>query len=269
MLYSGQGDIIEVTDAYGANGLVAKQTTYAGSAVDTATYKYDAAGDVASILYANGGTLATYDTTYDKAGRVTSETDNGGATISYTYDPEGQLVTAGTTTYSFDPSGTTVGDIMGPDNEVLNDGTYTYTYDATGEELTKTNIATGDTWSYGYDNNGHMISAVETSAAVKGTIEESVAYQYDVFGNLIEKDITTPGTGKGEEGSTTSVLEYAMDDRNPAKMGSTGNSEASMPAKGVRGIHACKRCQGIHACKRCQKASMPRKGVRNRFHWVG
>ena len=57
-----------------------------------------------------------------------------------------------------------------------------------------------------------MVSANETG----GTLE-SIVYKYDVFGNLIEEDIT-PG------GGPTTILEYALDGWNPAKMGSLGNS---------------------------------------------
>ncbi len=73
---------------------------------------------------------------------------------NYTYDPAGQLLTAGSGTYSYDGTGnrTNPGYQTGPGNQLLSDGTYNYTYDAEGNEITKTNIASGDQWTYGYDN---------------------------------------------------------------------------------------------------------------------
>jgi RHS repeat-associated protein len=64
-----------------------------------------------------------------------------------------------------------------------------------------------------------MTSAVETNSL--SVIENSEVYKYDVFGNLTEQDMT-PYVG-GIPGPTT-VLKYAMDDWNPAKAGSLGNS---------------------------------------------
>jgi RHS repeat-associated protein len=121
-----------------------------------------------------------------------------------------QLNSAGGTIYNYDPDGNQLGSVLGPNNEVLSFGPDTYTYNAAGEELTDTNG--GNTWTYGYNNDGNMVSANET-----GLTTESIVYKYDVFGNLIDEDIT-PG------GGPTTILEYALDDWNPAKMGSLGNS---------------------------------------------
>ncbi len=86
---------------------------------------------------------------------------------------------------------------------MLDDGTYTYTYDAAGNELTKTADVGGGYWTFGYDNANHIVSAVEKTSG--GTTENTVTYEYDVFGNLTEEDIN--GT----------VTQYAVD-------GSMGNS---------------------------------------------
>ena len=56
-------------------------------------------------------------------------------------------------------------------NQLSTDGTYNYTYDANGNELTKTNISTGDYWTYGYDDKNEMTSAVDKTSG--GTIETS------------------------------------------------------------------------------------------------
>ncbi len=74
---------------------------------------------------------------------------------------------------------------------MTSDGTYNYTYDANGSELTRTNIATGDKWTYEYNSGNEMVSAVETTSG--SVVEQSVAYKYDAFGNLLEEDVTVSG----------------------------------------------------------------------------
>jgi hypothetical protein len=131
------------------------------------------------------------------------------------------LTAAGSASYNYDPNGNpdNSGDTIGTDNEITSDGTYDYTYDNDGNEITKTNISTGDNWTYGYNNANELVSAVEKTSG--GTTELAVAYEYDVFGNLIEEQVTPYTSGVA---GTTTTTEYAVDGWNPAKAGSTGNS---------------------------------------------
>ena len=70
-----------------------------------------------------------------------------------------------------------------------------------GNETSKVNIATGDTWTYGYDNANEITSEVET---LDGVTEQSIDYKYDALGNRIEQDVTVSGT--------TTTTRYAYDD---------------------------------------------------------
>jgi YD repeat-containing protein len=110
------------------------------------------------------------------------------------------------TPYSYDDNGnrTMSGYTTGTGNELTSDGTYDYTYDASGEEITKTDIATGDKWTYGYNAGGELISAEEQTAL--GAIEQEIDYDYDVLGQLIETQATV--------GDTTTTR-YAVDGWNP------------------------------------------------------
>ena len=75
--------------------------------------------------------------------------------------------------------------------------------------LPRPNIATGDKWTYGYDNLNEMTSAVEeTSGSV---VEKSIAYTYDIFGNLIQEAVTIS--------SVTTTTRFAVDGWNPAESG--------------------------------------------------
>ena len=66
-------------------------------------------------------------------------------------------------------------------------------YDAAGNRTGKTSIADDESWTYTYDDDDHMTSATRRDAL--GDVESQVAYVYDVFGNLIERDATAAGGG--------------------------------------------------------------------------
>src|SRR5882672_292793 len=78
-------------------------------------------------------------------------------------------------------------------NEVTDDGTFTHVYDNEGNETSKTNKATHDVWSFGYDNLNHMTTAIDKNSS--GTTLTYATYMYDVFGNRIEKDVWTQSSG--------------------------------------------------------------------------
>lgn len=201
---------------YNADGQVVQQTRYGDAAgtqeVGASGYGYDAQGNVAWIRHTDGAgnIIGDYAYTYDAAGELTREVADGTAT-TFGYDAAGQLTADGTGTYSYDPNGnrTNAGYVTGRDNQLLSDGTFNYTYDAEGNELTKTAIATGDRWTYGYDNLNHLVSAVETAA--DSTVEVQATYKYDVFGNRLEKDVWTATV------PTTAVTRYTYDGWNPAR----------------------------------------------------
>ena len=129
-----------------------------------------------------------------------------------------QLTAAGAAGYTYDANGnrTMTGYTTGTGNEMTSDGTYNYTYDAAGNEITKTNISTGDKWTYEYNSGGEMNSAVETTSG--SVVEQSINYKYDAFGHLIEEDVTVSGV--------TTTTQYGYDMSNPAKIDATGNSGA-------------------------------------------
>ena len=176
-------------------------------------------GTVATIQNRDGSGSSTgaYTYTYDAAGELTSEVDNG-TTTSYSYDATGQLTAAGAAAYAYDATGnrTRTGVTVDTGNQLASDGTYNYTYDAEGNEITKTDIATGDKWTYGYDDLNQMVSAVETASG--GAAEVEVTYKYDVFGNRLEKDVTVVGP------DATTTTRYAYDGWNPAKAGAVGTA---------------------------------------------
>jgi RHS repeat-associated protein len=237
---------LEVDQTYNAAGAVASQTRSTdGIVVATAADTYDSTGNLTNLLYqvGNGATLADFQYEYAPGavvgvvgtggpsglantsgesvnGDLLSETDNG-VTTGYQYDTTGQLTSDGGTSQTYDANGNRNGPsyMVGPDNELLSDGTNNYTYDADGNETSKTNIATGETWTYGYNNANQMISAVETTA--DGAVEIQAAFQYDVFSNRIEQDVTYAG-------QPTAVQRYAYDAWNPNTPSGAGTENSNV-----------------------------------------
>jgi RHS repeat-associated protein len=85
------------------------------------------------------------------------------------------------------------------------DGVWNYTYDAEGNITLKTNIAANDTWTYGYDQANHLISALHKDAS--GNNLAQVLVSYDVFGQRMRQDVTTWSGGV----PTTITERYAYD----------------------------------------------------------
>ena len=232
-LYNANGQLLSRTTVVGSddlrldftytpNGQIATITRYsdlAGTAlVATTTYTYDANGNVTDIKSVNASStvIDEFDYVYDASGSLSSETDTQSGspvTTDYGYDSTGQLTSAGSNSYSYDPNGNPLnsGDTVGTDNEISSDGTYNYGYDNEGNETTKTNISTGDYWTYGYNNANELVSAVEKTSA--NVTELVVDYKYDVFGNRLEQDVTPYTSGTA---GTTTGQKYALDGWNAA-----------------------------------------------------
>jgi RHS repeat-associated protein len=172
--------------------------------VGTTAYSYDDAGRATSIVHKNASaaTLSYYTYGYDSADRVTQEvrwsqvgTTTYSGTRNYSYDVASELTGDGTATYTYDLNGnrTMTGYQTGAGNEVSNDGTWTYTYDSEGNLTEKTKGSGLETWYYGYDNANHLTSVRQTSDGSNN--ELLVTYTYDVYGQRIEEDKWTSGTG--------------------------------------------------------------------------
>ncbi len=125
--------------------------------VGKSLFTYDNAGNVMQIQHqdGNGNPLLTYQYSYDTANRLSSQTVNG-TTTNYGYDKDSQLTSAGGSNFSFDANGnrTLLGYITGVGNRLLSDGTWNY--DANGNIASRTNIQTGETWTFTYDVNNKL-----------------------------------------------------------------------------------------------------------------
>jgi len=133
------------------------QVVRTGSLAQTQTYTYDASDRLTSVCF-NSCSQTEYFWTYDKAGnRLTQEL--GLATTGYTYDARDRLLAAtgaGQTTYSYDQNG----------NE-LSAGSSTFSYDLTNRLKTAAQGTT--TTTYTYDGDGVRLQASTGTQANKKT----------------------------------------------------------------------------------------------------
>jgi len=78
---------------------------------------------------------------------------------------------------------------------------WNYSYDLEGNLTKKVRISDGLTWTYGYDQRNMMVFA-EQRATDGGTLLQRVEFEYDVFGNRIERIAS---------GTSTAHDQYAYD----------------------------------------------------------
>src|SRR5207253_2094760 len=97
------------------------------------------------------GVTDTFVYTYDTAGRLTDVTKNGAVVGHYTYDSNGNRLSA------TDQTGTVNGTYDAQDR-LLTYGNLQYTYTTNGELLTKNNPVLGQTASFTYDVVGNLKS---------------------------------------------------------------------------------------------------------------
>jgi RHS repeat-associated protein len=178
------------------------------------------AGPAGSISYSHDGPLLTGETwsgvvsgqvgfTYDNNLRITAETVNGGNSISYGYDADGLIASAGALTLSRDAQRglltTSQIGVVG-DSYLYNDlgevtshvasvnGTpilsLSYTRDAAGRlsQTVDTTQETSSTFGYGYDDSAHLAMTTRNGAPQS-------TYAYDANGNRLSQATATSMTG--------------------------------------------------------------------------
>jgi len=177
--------------------------------VGSTTLGHDDAGRLTSLQHKNGsgGNLANYGYNFDNANRLTTESLNGTAAGTYTYDRTNEILGDGSNTFGYDLNGNRnmTGYTTGADNRMSTDGTWTYSYDNEGNTTKKTKGASAETWYYTFDNANHMTSARQeaTDTGPTGAYTMLATYVYDAFGNRIEKDVT--------QGGNTTVSRFVYD----------------------------------------------------------
>jgi RHS repeat-associated protein len=169
----------------------------AGTAlVGQSAYTYNPQGVMTDILHANGGgaTLAEYHYQRDPAQQIVQRVLNG-QTADYGYDLTGQLTSAGFSAgqlnenYSYDANGNRIGGgyVVAPNNQIAADGTFTYGYDDEGSLVSRVSIATGATTTYRFDHRNRLVSVVDTDSG--GSVTQTVDFTYDARDRRIAKSV--------------------------------------------------------------------------------
>ena len=137
---------------------------------------------ISQLQYTGLPAELTYGYTYDALGNIATYTASGKSTITYTYDNQGQLLSAvgdETYTYTYDDVGNvltanghtyTYGDTNWRDLLTAYDGE-TITYDASGNPLSYYN---GTRWAFTWENGRSLATATD------GTT--NISYAYDANG---------------------------------------------------------------------------------------
>jgi len=200
-------DIASEAISYNSLGLLddIQMTSHAGQVVlDNLTYSYDTLARVSTFGSIDGS-------------------------VSYGYDPTSQLTSASYTAasghteppnllLSFDKNGNKTSidgtsTTVGGDNHLTNDGTFTFAYDAAGNLVTRTRISTGPgevgdyrtTYSWDYRDRLTDVDFYNNN----GILTQHVHYVYDVWDDLIERDLDPNGSG-----TYTQIVHYVWDGDN-------------------------------------------------------
>ncbi len=136
-------------------------------------------------MYSVRDGLTSY--SYDATSQLTAADHTGQTDETFSYDANGNRVTS--VGWASTPSSYTIG----THNRILSDGTSTYTYDLEGNQLSKTNIATGAKTEYIW-NHANQLTAV-TFKTSTNVVTKSVQYQYDALGRRIGKSVDDNGDG--------------------------------------------------------------------------
>ncbi len=201
-----EGGTAGPTQSIGYNGL--KQltsdnlTSAGGATIASASYNYNADGDMTSQATTGYAGAASTSYGYDEADWLTSATTGGTAT-SYGYDADGDLTQAGSTSYSYNAQDQ-------PVSSATSAGTTSYGYtlsgalssvtppsgtaqDYTSNAYGQTVTAPGGI-SYAYDGLGRLATRTTSSgtatfaySGITGTVasDGSTSYSYDPAGNVV------------------------------------------------------------------------------------
>ncbi|MEU3246956.1 RHS repeat-associated core domain-containing protein [Streptomyces sp. NPDC006875] len=214
-----------ISNTFDGRGLLSK-TTYSDG-TPSVTYTYDAAGRISTVADGTGTRTLTYDAearpltitspgstnpfkyTYNGDGTVKSRTYPDGYAISYVYDADGRIKTQATSgktvTYGYDPAGNLTSAQLPTTTPLTESRTYDrvgnlasvsegtgarqLTRDPNGRIVSdqfKDATTTGLASRYGYDDTGHLTQActdtLATTSCLGGT--SGTVYSYDKVGNL-------------------------------------------------------------------------------------
>jgi len=202
------------TDPY-AWGAVKSATAPGDSDRDRkTTYSYDTHDQLLAIT-APANTVGEQKYSYDDFGRVKNHTDGDGGVTTYTYDNDDRLLTT-----AFDDGTATVTNTYDGNGNQLTEqsatGTITNTYDQRNRLTSTANTAGGGTVSYGYDLAGNTAKVIDAHG--------TVTHDYDVANVLTRTTYPTANGGTAKQvyknddhGRRTDTWLGAVENSDPTK----------------------------------------------------
>jgi RHS repeat-associated protein len=169
-----------------------KLTSASGATIASASYTYDADGNLATQATTGFAGSASTAYGYNQADELTSSAVTGGTTTNYGYDADGDLTSAGGTSYTYNAQDQ-------PTAAVNGSSTTSYAYTLSGALATVT-PPSGSTQNYTSNAYGQAVTA-----------PGGVTYAYDGLGRLATRT----------SGSTTTSLAYSGSDNTVANDGTT------------------------------------------------
>jgi len=178
-LPNGLESVYEYNDPNWVTKVTLRQTANPTTVLQSFQYGYDKVGNRVWVKYANGsGDVYRYDATYQLTGvkyGVSNPQDGydlasgENRAVTYTYDALGNR------TVVLDNLTLTNYSVNNLNQYTQIDLNNSYTYDTNG------NLTGNGLWTFGYDREGHLVSASKS-----GT---SVSYKYDALGRRTEKNV--------------------------------------------------------------------------------
>lgn len=167
----------------------------------TTNYAYQDNGSLTSAVHPDASGLGTESFSYDSAGNRTAWTDTPAATVSY--NPTGQLVTAGNEAFTYDNEG----NLISKTDTVT--GSTTHYHWNVDHQLTSVDQPDGSTSSYRYDPLGRRIEVADGSHITRYAYDAfNVIATYDDSNALVTSYVTFPTNASTTDASSpANVLE--------------------------------------------------------------
>ncbi len=221
---------------YNANGLLTSVRRYEVDADDVATavansiYEYNANNVVTSITHNNssGTQIVKHSYTYDSTNNIVEYLNSLDGSTSYDYDFLGQLISADYAnaeitdeSYTYDSNGnrlTANGSTYttSTNNELTSDGIWSYTYDDEGNRISKQNSTNRELYEWDYRNRLTKVTQKEWDSTTETwTTTQTIEYTYDYNNVWIRKVVGNDKTIFIPENYQTTV-QYDDSDLNDA-----------------------------------------------------
>jgi len=213
--YITQSVLNTVTDARTLNSVAQMQRYLAENSTTTlfdVNYTYDKLSRITELAERVDGIFHSYEYSYDTAGRLSSVTEDGVTIGTYTYDENGNRLSANGVTATYDNQ-----------DRLQTFGSITYSYTANGELLTK--VEGVNITSYTYDLLGNLKSVVLPNSTkidylvdglnrrvgkkVNGTLVQGFLYK-DALNPIAELDASNTVVSRFVYASKSHVPDYMM-----------------------------------------------------------